>query len=148
MRKILVPPLLMILCIIGMILIHEYGSPTLVIPSSIKAFGYLVILVGVALPVWSAYIFRRRETNILPYKSPDKMVTEGPFLFSRNPMYLGMLLVILGIAIRLGSLESLPFVVLFFVVANWWYIPFEETKMKAAFGDAFDDYKGKVRRWL
>lgn len=148
MRKILVPPLMLVLCIVGMILLHKYGTPTILVADSVRSIGYLLLALGIILPAWSAYIFRQRETNIIPYKSPDKMVVEGPFRFSRNPMYLGMLLVTIGVAVRLGSLESLMFVVLFFAVANWWYIPFEEMKMKAVFGEAFDDYKAKVRRWL
>ncbi len=148
MRKILVPPLMLILCIIGMILLHRYGSPTIVVTEGARMVGFLLLALGVILPAWGAYIFRRRETNIIPYKSPDKMVMEGPFRFSRNPMYLGMLLVTMGVAVRLGSLESLIFVALFFAVANWWYIPFEEMKMEAVFGEAFDDYKSSVRRWL
>lgn len=148
MRKILVPPLMLVLCIIGMILLHKYGSPSMIVSDSARTGGYVLLALGIILPAWGAYIFRRRETNIIPYKSPDKMVMEGPFRFSRNPMYLGMLLVTIGVAVRLGSLESLIFVALFFTVANWWYIPFEEKKMKAVFGEAFDDYKSKVRRWL
>lgn len=148
MRKILVPPLMMVLCIIGMVLLHRYGSPTQLLTGNVRELGYLCLIIGIALPAWSAQIFRRRETNIIPYKSPDKMVTEGPFRFSRNPMYLGMLLIILGVAIRVGSAESLLFVGLFFAVANWWYIPFEEMKMQKVFGEEFDRYKTRVRRWM
>lgn len=148
MRKILLPPLMLTLCLLGMILLHQYRTPTFFLSGEIKNLGYLVILAGIALPLWGAVIFRRRETNIIPYKSPDKMVTEGPFRFSRNPMYLGMLLVLLGAAVRLASLESLLFVLMFFAVANWWYIPFEEDKMRAVFGEEFDAYKSRVRRWI
>ncbi len=148
MRKILVPPLMMLLCILGMIAYDRFGSPTTAVSGTAVNIGYFLIIVGIALPAWSALIFRRVETNIIPYKSPEKMVTEGPFRFSRNPMYLGMLLVISGVAVRLGNYESLAFVALFFAVANWWYIPFEETKMHAVFGDGFDSYKQSVRRWI
>lgn len=148
MRKILVPPLMLVLCITGMILHYYYGSPTITIEGEFKNIGYLFMVAGAAIPAWSAAIFRRVKTNIIPYKSPDKMVTEGPFRFSRNPMYLGMMFVLIGVSVRLGSLESLIFVALFFAVANWWYIPFEETKMRAVFGEDFDRYQSAVRRWL
>lgn len=148
MRKILLPPLLMVLCLIGMIALNHYGVATLWIGKPFDNLGYAVALFGLSLPVWAARIFRQRETNIIPYRDPDKIVTEGPFRFSRNPMYLGMLLVLAGVAIKLGSLESLGFVALFFCVANWWYIPFEEERMRAMFGEQFDTYKSNVRRWL
>lgn len=148
MRKIILPPILLLTCLIGMIGLHQYGDTTPIITGTLKNIGYLLIALGIALPVWGAQIFRRVETNIIPYKSPDKLVTEGPFRFSRNPMYLGMVLVLSGTAVLLGILEGLYFVVFFFVVANWWYIPFEETKMEKVFGDQFTNYRKQVRRWL
>lgn len=148
MRKILVPPLLLVLSLIGMVAVSRFGPATQWIAPPFDTAGLVIVAVGILLPVWAARIFRKRETNILPYRDPDKIVTEGPFKFSRNPMYLGMLLVLLGAAIKIGSVESLGFVLLFFCVANWWYIPFEEERMRAAFGDQFDAYKSNVRRWL
>ena len=76
------------------------------------------------------------------------MVTEGPFRFSRNPMYLGMLLIILGAAVKAGFAEGFAFAFVFFLVANFWYIPFEEKNMEDMFGDTFEDYKKTVRRWI
>ncbi len=148
MRKIILPPILLLSCLIGMIGLHQYYETTPIITGALKNIGYLFIALGIALPVWGAQIFKRVETNIIPYKSPDKIVTEGPFRFSRNPMYLGMVLVLTGTTALLGILEGLYFVIFFFIVANWWYIPFEEMKMEKVFGDQFIDYKKRVRRWL
>lgn len=148
MRKILVPPLLLVLCLISMIVVSRYGLSTIWIAPPLDSVGWAIIAFGILVPVWAARIFKRRETNILPYRDPEKIVTEGPFKFSRNPMYLGMLLVLIGSAIKLGSMESFGFVLVFFSVANWWYIPFEEARMHAVFGEQFDTYKSKVRRWL
>lgn len=148
MRKILVPPLLLILSIFGMIGLDRFGLKTYWLYVPLDNLGYVIIALGVLIPVWAARIFRKRETNIIPYRDPDKIVTEGPFKVSRNPMYLGMLLVLVGVALKLGTLESFAFVLLFFAVANWWYIPFEEERMSEIFGDQFDTYKKNVRRWL
>lgn len=148
MRKILVPPLLLILSIFGMIGLDRFGPKTYWLDVPLDNLGYVIMALGVLIPVWAARIFRKRETNIIPYRDPDKIVTEGPFKVSRNPMYLGMLLVLVGVAIKLGTLESFAFVLLFFAVANWWYIPFEEERMSEIFGDQFDTYKKNVRRWL
>lgn len=153
MRKILLPPVLTLLCLIGIYAVKRYGADMLGGASALhdgswNMVGYLFIAVGIALPVWGARIFKKHETNIIPYKSPDSMVTEGPFGFTRNPMYLGMLLLITGVAVLGGTLEGFAFPILFFIVANWWYIPFEEMKMAKVFGGAFTEYKSKVRRWL
>lgn len=148
MRKILLPPVLLLLCIGGMFAAHRMGWVEPRLPAIFDYIGYALVIAGIALPVWSAQIFKRVETNIIPYKSPDKIVTEGPFRFSRNPMYLGMLTVLIGVAGILGAAENYAFALLYFAVANWWYIPFEEMKMHKVFGDAFDDYRTRVRRWL
>ena len=63
-------------------------------------------------------------------------------------MYLGMLLVLVGTTMLYGTVLSLVFPLAFFIIANWWYIPFEESKMADVFGDAFTVYKARVRRWL
>lgn len=148
MRKILVPPLLLLLSLIGMIAVSRLSSSTIWLQQPFDDSGLVVTAIGILLPVWAARIFKQRETNILPYRDPEKIVTEGPFKFSRNPMYLGMLLVLTGVAIKLGNVESFGFVALFFCVANWWYIPFEEERMSAVFGEQFETYKSNVRRWI
>ncbi|MBL4789377.1 MAG: isoprenylcysteine carboxylmethyltransferase family protein [Kordiimonadaceae bacterium] len=153
MRKIILPPVLLVTCLVATVVadwylpadhmlrtVWLYGLPTKI--------GYLLLFIGIFLPIRSAVIFKQEETNIIPYKSPDKMVSRGPFAFTRNPMYLGMLLVLLGVATLYGTVVGLLFSALYFAVANWWYIPFEEAKMANIFGDAFTDYSRRVRRWL
>ena len=148
MRKILVPPVLTLLCIAGIIAGKYVGEPVFWHEGGLDPLGYLLIIAGTLIPIWGAQSFKRHQTNILPYKDPDHMVSDGPFKFTRNPMYLGMLMVILGAEVLVGTWIGLIFPPLFFVVANWWYIPFEESRMAAVFGEKFDDYKSSVRRWL
>lgn len=148
MRKIILPPILMFACIIGMIMLKNTLSLTVIPISEYGNIGYILAGLGLALPAWASYTFKQAQTNIMPYNDPDHMVTSGPFRFSRNPMYLGMLLVLFGAFVKIGYWENIVFPVIFFAVANWWYIPFEEQRMKAAFGANFTSYKQKVRRWL
>lgn len=81
-------------------------------------------------------------------KDPERIVTAGPFGFSRNPMYLGMLLVLLGVAALYGTAPGFIFPLVYFGVANGYYIPYEESRMTEIFGDQFLTYKAEVRRWL
>ncbi len=147
MRKILLPPLLMVLCIIGMYAVMKSGSATFWHTGEWNMVGYALLVIGAALPIWGSRAFKRHKTNILPYKDPDNIVTDGPFKFTRNPMYLGMLTALLGVDVLTGTFEGLAFAALYFAIANWWYIPYEESRMQAIFGDTFEVYKGKVRRW-
>lgn len=148
MRKILLPPILLLLCIAAMFGMREWLAVTPIGIAELDTVGYVLIFLGIFLPLWGARVFAKHKTNIKPYKDPDTMVMEGPFRFSRNPMYLGMLLVLIGGALKFGFVEALAMPLLFFAVANWWYIPFEEGRMQHMFGDAFEDYRAKVRRWI
>lgn len=148
MRKILVPPVLLLLCIIGIVFVQNSVTTAFALGKIAFWVGVALTVSGIALPIWGAQVFRIAQTNILPYKDPDKMVRNGPFRFSRNPMYLGMLCIITGAAMMSGMIENFAFSALFFCVANWWYIPFEEGRMRAAFGENFDEYAAAVRRWI
>ena len=111
--------------------------------------GVLLIGAGLASAFWAAGLFRREGTEINPTSETNKkLVVSGPFRYTRNPMYLGLVLASMGIAFCAGSLPMFFVPVLVFATANWVHIPFEEAKMRRQFGAAFDDYTRRTRRWL
>ena len=111
--------------------------------------GILLVICGFALAFSAATLFRRKGTEINPTSETNKLlVIRGPFRFTRNPMYLGLVIFALGIACCLGSLPMFVVPVLVFATANWAHIPFEEAKMRRQFGTAYDEYARQVRRWL
>lgn len=113
------------------------------------ALGAAVFCVGFFLSQWASKIFAEEKTEILPTSPANRaFVTRGPFRFSRNPMYLGITLMLVGIAIMLGTAPMFVSAALFFAVMNFTFIPFEEEKMGRQFGDAFTGYTQRVRRWL
>ncbi|MEO0343252.1 MAG: methyltransferase [Pseudomonadota bacterium] len=69
-------------------------------------WGVVLILIGIGLVGWSAWLFKEYQTTIIPRQQPDALVMDGPFLISRNPMYLGMVLITLGVGVFMGL--SLP----------------------------------------
>lgn len=110
-----------------------------------------LILVGAALALlfWAMLQFRFAKTQLLPNSETNNaLVTSGVFALTRNPMYLAMTLFCLGGALWFGRLPMLLAPLLMFGVANWVFIPFEEAKMRRQFGEAFDAYCRRVRRWL
>jgi protein-S-isoprenylcysteine O-methyltransferase Ste14 len=132
-----------------MVAINYFGmAENVLFTGLLKLAGYFLIALGILLPIWGARLFRQHETNIMPYNDPDNIVTNGPFRFSRNPMYLGMILVLFGVATLYATVLSFVFPLIYFGVANWYFIPYEEGRMIVAFGDEFTAYKAKVRRWL
>lgn len=114
-----------------------------------RPIGLIVIVLALAILAWAMLQFRLANTQLLP-NSPtnNALVSTGIFGITRNPMYLAMTVFALGGALWFGRIPMLLAPVLMFAVANWVFIPFEETKMRRQFGDAFDDYCKRVRRWI
>jgi protein-S-isoprenylcysteine O-methyltransferase Ste14 len=111
--------------------------------------GVVLVAIGFAISVWAFLLFRSEGTEINPTSEMNKsLVVRGPFRFTRNPMYLGLVLLTLGIAFWVGSLPMFAVPLLVFATANWVHIPFEEAKMRRQFGAAFDRYMRQVRRWI
>jgi len=109
--------------------------------------GVVLVAVGVAISAWAFSLFRSEGTEIDPTSETNKaLVVRGPFRFTRNPMYLGLVISTLGIGLWVGSPPMFAVPVLVFATANWGHIPFEEAKMRRQFGGAFDHSMRQVRR--
>jgi protein-S-isoprenylcysteine O-methyltransferase Ste14 len=110
--------------------------------------GLILVAIGVAVAFSALGIFKKRGTTTIPFKTPTSFVTSGPYRFTRNPMYVGLTLVYLGVA---GTrAEVWPVIVLPVMLAyvNFLVIPFEERNLYDVFGDAYEQYCARVRRWL
>lgn len=110
--------------------------------------GILLICSGLILDLWSSYLFVKSKTTVSPYGAPLSLVTSGPYRISRNPMYLAMAAMLLGIAILSGSLSPFISPIVFVVLVSTLLIPGEEKKLGQIFGKDYEDYKQKVRRWI
>jgi protein-S-isoprenylcysteine O-methyltransferase Ste14 len=111
--------------------------------------GAVLLAGGLALSLWAALLFRAEGTEINPTSpSNKKLVIRGPFRWTRNPMYLAIVIFTLGLAFAIGALPMFAVPLLVYATANFVHIPFEEAKMRRQFGAAFDDYAARVRRWL
>lgn len=80
--------------------------------------------------------------------TPQKLITHGLFSYSRNPIYVGLMLICLGTALLLGSLSTFIILVIEWFIFNFIMIPPEEKILEKTFGEAYSEYKRKVRRWL
>ncbi len=147
MQRLLPPmlfaPLLDISLVVG-VLLPVVGP----MPWAVRWIGAPVIAVGLWLNLGGAGLFSRVGTNIKTFDDPDQLVTEGPFRFTRNPMYLGFMLMLSGASLLIGSLTAWIGPLVFLAAAQLWYIPFEEERMRTTFGDAYDDYCDRVPRWV
>jgi protein-S-isoprenylcysteine O-methyltransferase Ste14 len=111
-------------------------------------FGFLIIGFGLIMVLWSRSLFLKNSTTLQVYETPTSLVTSGPFRLSRNPIYLGMASILVGVALLMGTLVSLAFPVLFVTLIKFFIIPGEERMLEKIFGEPYRGYKKKVRRWI
>ena len=110
--------------------------------------GYLFIGFGAAMNLWTDALFKRHETTVKPYLEPSTLITSGPFALSRHPMYLGMASVLLGAAVIHGTVVTFVIPVAYVALMETLFIPHEEEACIEAFGDAYHEYRSRVRRWF
>jgi len=144
-----VPWVFVLTYLLGVVLEHVHHgtiSPTAALIS--KTAGTVLFAVGAVVAGWGLVLFRKAKTTTVPGKLSGKLVTWGPYRFTRNPMYVGLVLAYLGEA---GLLKQIwPVVLLPFTVAyiNWTVIPVEEAKLEEAFPNEYKHYRLQVRRWF
>ncbi len=110
--------------------------------------GAVLILAGLALVLGGATQFRRAETNIEPWKPSTMLVTTGLYRYSRNPIYLGLTLGYVGLCLLADSLLALVLLPVVFVIMHYAVIRREEQYLEIKFGQAYREYKARVRRWV
>ncbi len=114
-----------------------------------RAAGVLLIALGVGLSAWGRHTFQRHGAEIYPWSSSHSaLVTAGPFRFMRNPMYMGILVAAIGVALVVGTWAMWLVPVVLFLLDNYVIIPFEERSMERTYGDEYRAYKARVRRWI
>jgi protein-S-isoprenylcysteine O-methyltransferase Ste14 len=108
----------------------------------------LFLSVGVTLVLICVMFFLGARTTPIPYRRPAVLVMWGPYRFSRNPMYVGVTSIYLGVAALRGVLWPVLLLPIPLLVLNRWVIPEEEALLRATFGAAYERYCARVRRWL
>ena len=109
--------------------------------------GILLIILGFYLIAKSYYIFKKNNTPE-KYLPVNCLVKESLYKYSRNPMYLGGVIALIGIVILISNIIAFILPFLFFLIINFMFIPYEEQKMIEEVGAEYLEYKNKVRRWV
>ncbi len=113
-----------------------------------RPLGWLWLGVGLMLFAWTLWTFHRHRTTVNPYAAASTLCTDGPFRFSRNPIYLGDWFILLGVSLLLNTVWPLAFAPLIWAMLRFGVIRHEEDHLEAKFGDAYRNYKARVRRWI
>jgi protein-S-isoprenylcysteine O-methyltransferase Ste14 len=113
-----------------------------------RTVGIAIGIAGLLLFVWAAMTLKRHHTTILPDKGADHLVTDGPYRFRRNPIYIAHVMILLSIAELTKNIWFVLLALLYAVLVTWLAVMPEERHLEAKFGDAYRAYKATTRRWI
>ena len=138
-----------LLAAILIVLCCHFLVPVLhIVPGFWRLLGLLPLGLGIAISYAAENQFHQAGTTVDPFKESSRLVTDGLYRFSRNPMYLGMALVLVGVAILLGSLAPFAVIACFVGWVHRQFIRVEEEMMRTQFGQDWLEYRAEVRRWI
>jgi protein-S-isoprenylcysteine O-methyltransferase Ste14 len=112
------------------------------------AIALLIGLAGFALMIRAWWLFKTVDTAVCPTRQSSSLVTHDVFSVTRNPMYLGMNMMLAAVALGVGSAPFYVATLAYFLILDRVFCPYEEQKARLEFGDIFEDYTRRVRRWI
>lgn len=142
------PVIVAVLLGVGLACDHYLGKQFGQAADWLVYIGYGLCVLGLALVGWCAVLYRRAKTSILPHTADSNMIDTGPFGRSRNPIYLSMLLVFVGISLIINAPVALLFVVPTYLALRYYVIAREEAYLTRRFGEEYTSYQARVRRWF
>ena len=146
------PPVVGIMTIVGGYVLGKFvpilTAFDLATPDRYWIGGAIVILAGYFLGIWPSRLFKETGQNVTPWSETPEIIIRGPYKFTRNPMYLMMMLVNLGFAVILSEAWIVVFMPILVVVLYHIAIKHEEVYLEEQFGDSYRAYKNSVRRWI
>ncbi len=142
------PPLLVLIHIVLAFALTWLIPLPLVVPQTLRLSGFILVILGFLLGLGALLAFRRTRTTRSSGSSATQLITFGIYRFTRNPVYLGFLLMLVGIPLNAGSYWGIPLTPIMIILFNRLVIEQEEENLAQEFGEEYKSYKAKVRRWL
>jgi protein-S-isoprenylcysteine O-methyltransferase Ste14 len=143
-----IPPHVAPIVALALILVFAFLFPVTFLPGWVsRGVGIPLFVVGLALWGWGVAGLVRRNESPNPGKATNHLITDGPYRFSRNPIYAGGILGLTGLAIALNTATGLAVAVVLALGVRQMVIA-EERYLEAKFGDEWRDYRARVRRWV
>ena len=143
MRWFDLPPLWLLVCL-GLAWVSPWDAAFLTLPG----LGMLLLAIAAGLMLAAFVEFRRAATTVIPHRQPTALITSGIFRWSRNPIYLADVLILLGFAVLWGKVLGFLLVPILFILLERRFILAEEARLESAFPDEFGKYASRTRRWL
>lgn len=147
-KPLIVPPVYLLLFILGQVAMHRYWPLAQLFDGPIRYSGLILLALGVLFVGWGARAFARADTAIRPLEASTTLVTHGLYRFTRNPMYLGMIQILVGVCLLLGSVSPWLLIPGFILIIRNAFILREEAMLESTFGEQYCNYMFSVRRWI
>jgi protein-S-isoprenylcysteine O-methyltransferase Ste14 len=147
-EKRVLPPTYLLVAIVAAIALHFLLPMAKVIPTPWNLVGLIPLGCGIALNLIADRAFNQAQTTVKPFEESTVLVTDGAFGISRNPMYLGYVLILLGLAVMLRSVGPYIVIPVFAVLMDRVFIRVEEHMLEERFGETWSEYRRRVRRWI
>jgi protein-S-isoprenylcysteine O-methyltransferase Ste14 len=142
------PPTWMLIAIMAMLILNFLLPVAWIVPPLWNLLGLIFLISGVMMNLIGDKAFKQARTTIKPFEESSSLVTNGVFQISRNPMYLGFVLILTGIAILLRTLSPYLVIFVFVAVIDKTFVRVEERMLVEKFGVSWKQYQSKTRRWL
>lgn len=141
------PPVVTTLVVLSAWCVHSLlGSwPTIV---QLPVVGSGLVVLGFSIMMWARMLFTARNTTLFVGRQSSPLVCDGPFRVSRNPMYVGVIVFLVGLAVLVGTWPFYMAAPATFLFLNFFHIPHEERMLHEQFGEQYRLYSNEVRRWL
>jgi protein-S-isoprenylcysteine O-methyltransferase Ste14 len=147
-KRRVVPPVYLLMSLVSMTLLHTYFPIAQVAARPYSYAGAVLMVIGIGMAGYSAFSFDRAGTPVVPFEPSTALVTGGFYRITRNPMYLGMVLLLLGFAMFLGTLGAFLPIPVFVLIIQEWFIKGEERFLEEIFGEQYVAFKKRVGRWI
>lgn len=141
------PPVVTLLVVLSAWCIHSLLGPWQSI-IHVPMLGGVLVVLGFSVMMWARILFTARNTTLFVGRPSSQLVCDGPFRFSRNPMYVGVVVFLVGLALWVGSWPFYLTAPVTFLFLNFFHIPREERLLRESFGERYLHYSKEVRRWL
>ncbi len=142
------PPLIVLISILAGIALNplwrDYGPAA----PYLQMLGFFMLGVAATLATYSMLSFRHHQTNILPHKPDQNLMVSGPFLYSRNPIYLAMIICQISISFIINMPMVFVTGIATYGALRYYVIAKEERYLEHTFGDPYREFKNRVRRWF
>ena len=142
------PPVLTVIFIVIAYLAKRTIPLPFVVSSVVENIGFALVVIGFLFGVAALLAFRKARTTVNPHGSVSSIVTSGVYRFTRNPIYLGFLLMLIGLPLNSGTYWGILLAPVFVMSMNRLVIEKEEAYLEEKFRDVYAGYKSRVRRWL